>query len=174
MEMLLVGGLAVASTLDWKYRKIPNWLTLSLIITALFFHTFSGGADGFFQSLLGFFAGIALLYIPFALGGMGGGDVKLMGAIGAWVGPVAALHVFLLSAVIGAFFSLGEAIRQKRFKATMKSLKERLLFTFLSRKVLPEDQLSFSENPVRIPYALSLTVGALWVQYGGGIGLWTF
>ena len=92
--------------LDLKCRRIPNWLTLPAILTGLVLHTWLSGRDGFFFSASGLAIGIGLLILPFAMGGMGGGDVKLLGAIGALTGPVVVLKVFFVSAVLGLVVSL--------------------------------------------------------------------
>lgn len=174
MNILLGISLGLASTLDLKYRRIPNWLTLAIAIIFITFNSVTLGFDGFIHSVTGLLAGIALLWIPFALGGMGGGDVKLLGAIGAGIGPVAVLHVFLWSAVFGAIFSIVESIRQKRLKTTLKNVKERLLLILLRQKFVAEKDVQCSQKPIYIPYAISLSLGTILVHYFGGGGLWTF
>jgi prepilin peptidase CpaA len=91
---------------DLKHRRIPNWLTLPAILTGLALHVLLSGRDGFFFSATGLAIGIGLLILPFAMGGMGAGDVKLLGAIGSFVGPVMTLRIFLVSAVLGLAASL--------------------------------------------------------------------
>ncbi|MBL0715190.1 MAG: prepilin peptidase [Desulfosarcina sp.] len=57
-------------------------------------------------ALTGLFTGSGLLLVFFLMGGMGGGDVKLMAALGAWLGPVATLNLFVLTAAAGAILAL--------------------------------------------------------------------
>lgn len=88
---------AVAITTDLRSRRIPNWLTVAGAIAGLFFHFFTQGTAGVWFSLSGFGVGFGLLFVLWCIGGGGGGDVKLMGAVGTWMGPVHTLVVFFLS-----------------------------------------------------------------------------
>src|SRR3954467_9492118 len=85
VPMLLLLTWAVA--VDVRCRRIPNWLTASLVMTGLTQSTLIFGALSPAQSVCGMLAGFGLTFIFFALGPMGGGDVKLYAGIGAWVGP---------------------------------------------------------------------------------------
>ena len=92
-----------AAIWDFRQNRIPNWLTLSAIPAGILWNTFSGGFAGFQASLGGFAVGFGLLFILFAIGGGGGGDVKLMGALGAWVGVQTTITVFILAAIMILF-----------------------------------------------------------------------
>ena len=91
---------ATAAVSDWRTRKLPNWLTLPTFLLAILFHAITGGWSGVALSLLGFATGFGILLVLWLIGGGGGGDVKLMGALGAWLGPTLTLQVFLVSAVL--------------------------------------------------------------------------
>lgn len=97
---------ALAAVWDFRQRRIPNWLTLSAIPLGVFWNTWAGGLAGLQSSLAGFAVGFGLLFILFAIGGGGGGDVKLMGALGAWVGMQTTITVFVLASVIIFFLLL--------------------------------------------------------------------
>ncbi|QDT12343.1 A24 family peptidase [Planctomycetes bacterium K23_9] len=88
----------IALVTDLKNRRIPNWLTVSSAIAGLAWHAWSGGLAGVGTSLGGFATGFGLLLLLWAIGGGGGGDVKLMGAVGAWLGAFPTLLVFVGSA----------------------------------------------------------------------------
>jgi prepilin peptidase CpaA len=90
---------SVAVVTDLKSRQIPNWLTVSSFALALIFHLFTGGWSGLLLSIGGFATGFGILLVLWLIGGGGGGDVKLMGAIGAWVGPVPTVMIFVGSTV---------------------------------------------------------------------------
>jgi prepilin peptidase CpaA len=64
------------------------------------------GLNGFFLSIAGLFLGVAVLIIFHFLGGMGGGDVKLMGAVGAFLGPKGVFIAFLATALVGGMYAL--------------------------------------------------------------------
>jgi len=88
---------AVAMATDLRHRRIPNWLTVSSALLGLVFHGATQGWQGIGQSLGGFAVGFGILLVLWLIGGGGGGDVKLMGAIGAWLGPKYTFGVFVLS-----------------------------------------------------------------------------
>ena len=93
---------------DLRTRRLPNWLTVPAFLAALVFHTATGGWTGLGQALGGFAIGFGILFVLWLIGGGGGGDVKLMGALGAWLGPIPILIVFALSTmfvVLGMVFT---------------------------------------------------------------------
>ncbi len=97
----------IALVWDLRTRRIPNWLTVSAFAAALVFHTATTGWSGLGTSLAGFGAGFGLLLILWLVGGGGGGDVKLMGALGAWLGAPLIMIVFLGSAIVAFVMLLG-------------------------------------------------------------------
>ena len=105
MEIDLVSILAVvvasciAVSIDLRTRRIPNWLTVSTFVLGLGYHIATSGFDGFILSLAGFATGFGILLILWLMGSGGGGDVKLMGAIGAWLGAYPTLLIFIGSAI---------------------------------------------------------------------------
>lgn len=100
-------GIAVLMTIavfiDVKTRRIPNWLTVSAFVAGLVFHTVTNGWEGLGFAVAGFGVGFGILLVLWLIGGGGGGDVKLMGAVGAWVGPLCTLFIFLGSTVFAVF-----------------------------------------------------------------------
>lgn len=90
---------AAAVVTDLRSLRIPNWLTVPSFAIAVLFHVCVGGWTGLQLSLLGFATGFGILFLLWVIGGGGGGDVKLMGAIGAWVGALPVLAIFIGSAV---------------------------------------------------------------------------
>lgn len=91
---------------DTFHGEIPNPLNLSLILSAALYHGLTSGASGVGTALLGLLLGGALLFIPYLLGGTGGGDVKTLAALGALLGPVAIFQMFLYTALIGGGLAL--------------------------------------------------------------------
>ncbi len=89
----------IAVIIDVRVRRIPNWLTVSAFALGVVFHTVAHGWSGLWFSMAGFAVGFAILYVLWLIGGGGGGDVKLMGAVGAWSGPLFTLLIFLGSAI---------------------------------------------------------------------------
>ncbi len=111
VEIVLKGG-AVASMglgaiADIRGRRIPNLITLGGAVIGLAVNTLVHQQQGAVSSLTGWAAGVALLAIPFVLGGLGAGDVKLLALAGAWGGPSFALYTFLFGAIVGGVVAVG-------------------------------------------------------------------
>jgi prepilin peptidase CpaA len=104
----VLGCAAVAS--DLRRGTIPNWLTAGGVTAGLACGLASEGARGLGWAAAGAVAGFALFFAMHALGGMGGGDVKLMAAFGALLGPSGILMCALLAAVAGGLLAAASAI----------------------------------------------------------------
>lgn len=91
---------------DLKTGKIPNKLTFSAIAAGIVLNTCFHGFGGLIFSLKGFAAGICLLLIPYLMGGMGAGDVKFLGAIGALQGSYFVFITMLAAGLAGGAISL--------------------------------------------------------------------
>ena len=99
--------LLIAAAWDIRFKRIPNWLTYPSMIVALSYHFISGGVEGFLFSLGGAVAGMAILIIPYLMRGMGAGDVKLVGVVGAFLGVGKMFVALLWTAVVGGFYAIG-------------------------------------------------------------------
>lgn len=102
IRSILAAVLIAAVIIDLKERRIPNWLTLPSLAVGLALQAARGGGEGLAAGLAGAAAGAALLALPFALGWMGGGDIKLLAAIGAFMGaPFTVLTLLFACAAAG-------------------------------------------------------------------------
>jgi prepilin peptidase CpaA len=110
----LLAALLWAAIGDIRSRRIRNELTFSLLLCGLLQSFFAFHTVSPWYSLAGFGVGFGLTFVLFVMGAIGGGDVKLLAAIGAWVGPVAIFLIFAAEAVIGLFIVLFQSYRQKR------------------------------------------------------------
>lgn len=106
LKYCLPALLLSASALDLLYSRIPNLLTYPFMVGGILYHAFMTGFEGFIFSLEGLGLGIALLLAFYLAGGMGAGDVKLMGAIGSFLGPAGVFKAFLISAIIGGLYAV--------------------------------------------------------------------
>jgi prepilin peptidase CpaA len=102
--------LAVATFTDLRSRRIPNWLVLPFLVAGLVVPAWLHGWHGFGQSLEGFGLGAAVFGVLSWIGGMGMGDVKLVAAIGAWIGPQQLLFAMVITAMAGGLIALAVAI----------------------------------------------------------------
>ena len=108
LPLIVVGvvTLLAAWTDLWKF-KVYNLLTLPTLALGLLVSTVLGGWAGLGASLLGAGFGFGILVVFHALGGVGAGDVKLLTAVGAWLGPFWTVHVFIASALAAGVYAVG-------------------------------------------------------------------
>src|SRR5262249_32719666 len=97
-----------AAAVDLRHRRIPNWLTFTLMLSGLCLSwlQLSPAPGGFPSAALGLALGIALALIPYRLGAWGAGDLKLIAGVGSWLGPLALLETFALAAIGGMIVAL--------------------------------------------------------------------
>ena len=124
---LLIWALTLAFTiwagwLDWRTRRIPNWLTVSGLVAGFGVQTVIGRWHGALVSLEG--AGLALLVLlPLVLvRGLGAGDWKLMGAVGALLGPWGLLAFLFVSIMVTAVMAVAAVIYTRRVIVTLKNI----------------------------------------------------
>lgn len=105
---------------DLAKRRIPNAITLTGMAMGLAGHAVMDGGRGLAWSAGGLAVGFGLLLVPVLMGGMGAGDLKLMGAVGALVGPGLALEIALVSGVVGGLLALAVALRGRVLRAALE------------------------------------------------------
>ncbi len=110
----LGAALLWAAASDLRSRRIPNVLTFALMLCGIAQSFANVGTVSPGQSLAGLGVGFALTFGLFALGALGGGDVKLLAGVGAWVGPSAVLAIFAGAAIVGMVIVLAQALVQGR------------------------------------------------------------
>ncbi len=96
----------VAAISDIRTRKIPNKMTVPMCLAGLVYQIAFFQLNGLWTALIGFSAGFGILFILWMIGTAGGGDVKLMGALGPWMGGMLTLKVLFCSLVfvtVGTF-----------------------------------------------------------------------
>ena len=108
---------ALALVADVRTRKIPNWLNVTGFVTGLVFHGVTQGLVGVQFSLFGFATGFGILFLLWITGGGGGGDVKLMGAVGAWLGSPLTVIVFVFSGILTGIGQAGLLLMVKKSAA---------------------------------------------------------
>ena len=153
--------LAAAAVIDLRAQRIPNFLTLPSILAALIYYTLLNGTSGLFFSLTGLAAGIGALIIPYLMGGMGAGDAKLMGAVGAVVGARGVIIAFLFSAVIGGICAIMLlVIKRRNFNGFFRSKLESLKTLILLRQYIPE-AIPHRKRQPRLCYGLAIALGSM-------------
>jgi prepilin peptidase CpaA len=152
---------------DLRMRRIPNVLTAVAALAGLVFHTVFSAGSGAEFSLVGAGVGLALLFPAFALGGMGAGDVKLMAALGAWLGPVDAMWTAIYAALAGTVMAVVVGFARGYLRTAFANVWSLLVFwRFVGIRPYEGLTLQSSKSP-RLPYALPITAGlfaALWFR----------
>jgi prepilin peptidase CpaA len=154
-----------AGVLDWRYRRIPNWLTVSGMAAGIAVNTAMYRGPGLKSALLGALLGLGVL-LPFVLvRSLGAGDWKLAGALGACLGPRQLLSVLMGTILVAGIMALGVVIWTGRLKRTLLNIVH-LLAALLSLR-MPGHEVSLDDpKSTKIPFgvAMALTV----VVYGVG------
>lgn len=166
VDLILIFVLLICVITDIKSRKILNVITLPTIIIGLAYHLYSNGFDGFFFSGKGTLVGFALLLIPFMMGGIGAGDVKLLAGIGALKGALFVFYTFMYAAVIGGLIALVIMLRQKELIGFFKRLFYSL---FLIKANQGSLHLSKTEISPTIPYGVPIAIGTICTYLLGAI-----
>jgi prepilin peptidase CpaA len=109
----IILGCAAAAD-DLRRRRISNWISVSGIAGGLIYHTVRHGLRGLGWALAGTVIGFAIFLVVYALGGMGGGDLKLMAAFGAILGPAGIFTAALLAAIAGGLMAAGSVLLNRR------------------------------------------------------------
>lgn len=159
---IFVGAMLVlACVSDLRTRRIPNELTFSAIACALVFHLVAGGPGAAGRSLAGCLLGALLFFPMFALRGMGAGDVKLLAAVGAWLGPSQVASVALATSLAGGVIAIVMAMTRGYLSTAIRNLWM-LLMHWRVAGVRPLQQVTLqgTRGP-RLAYAVPISIGTL-------------
>jgi prepilin peptidase CpaA len=156
--------MALCAAIDYRSKRIPNWLTVPAAVSGLIYSALFPSGIGLLGSLAGFAVGLSLLLVPWLLGGGGMGDVKMLAALGAWLGPLGILIAFGLGSVLAAvgmivvlscsMLSSGFSTTRKRYVAVGAGTSAA---ASKSRRVLP----------FAVPMALSTWLVLAWLLIRG-------
>jgi prepilin peptidase CpaA len=162
---LVVGAIAVVS--DLRTRRIPNILTFGAASAALMAHTLVGGMGGAMSAAGGWLVGAIVFFPVFALGGMGAGDVKLLAALGALLGPRATVWVCLFTGIAGGVMGVLVALGSGYLSRALANLYGLLMFWRVSGvRPAPQLMLETHKGP-RLAYAVPVFAGlvtSLWLH----------
>jgi prepilin peptidase CpaA len=167
MPLLATALAAIAAFWDVRERRIPNWLTFPAAAVGLLLGMLSGW-QGFVFSARGLVVGLALLMIPYLMQGQGAGDVKLLAALGSFVGGLQVTRLLLLGLLCYPLIALFFVLRERKLELTLRRFV--ILFLKLAGMMftparLRAEQLALTDNPdeasVGTPFSLAVCAGIL-------------
>ncbi len=157
-----LGAFALAGAACWfdvRTRRIPNQLTFSAATAGLVAATLTHGGQGAVSSATGLIVGLALFFPLFALKGLGAGDVKLMGALGAWLGSWTVLGVAFYTTLAGGLLALGLIVKHRHGSQVLRNLWLLLMhWRVCGFRPFESLTLDTSAGP-KLPYALPIAAG---------------
>jgi prepilin peptidase CpaA len=171
---LLIPGTLYASWVDYAQRRVPNWLNAALALAGLTAQSLYFGGGGLGWGLLGLLTGFGLLIVPWLMHGMGAGDVKLMAAIGCWLGPWWTFWSFAVGAIIGGvvavvmIVSTGRTVHAITNMQTIRTKLKSLDTAFGEFG----GARTFGHTSQLLPYGVPLTAGTIGVLLAGYFGGW--
>lgn len=163
-SLALFTVLSICSYTDWKHRRIYNKVTLPGIALGLVLAGTANFPGGLWNALLACLLAFTMFYLLFALGVMGGGDVKLVAAIGALIGYPLIWDALFYGIVAGGVYAIAVLACRGGLWQALKNVTWFLFGLILWRKMAS----LHSEHSIKIPYGLCLAVGtacAYWLKY---------
>lgn len=151
--VVLAAMLAVAVYSEIKSHRIPNWLTLSGMAVGLCLG-YLQGMPAFWSSLGGLMIGFGFLFLFYVFGGVGGGDVKLMGAAGALMGAKLIQPALFYTALVGVCLAFMIVIWRRDLWLRIGNGMRRLAFWRKTTVCGP-----VNVEPVLVPYGLAIAIG---------------
>jgi len=152
---------AAACWFDVRTRRIPNALTFPAAALGLVAASVAPGGPGVSASVAGLVVGLALFFPLFLLKGLGAGDVKLMGALGAWLGASVIFGVAFYTSLAGGILALVLIAKHRYGRQAVRNLL--LLLTHwrvFGLRPLDALTLETSAGP-KLPYALPIAAGVV-------------
>lgn len=159
--VLVLALVGLSAFVDSRTRRIPNLLTFGGALIAALYHLLTSGPAGVWPSAVGWAVGIALFLPMYLVRGMGAGDVKLLGAVGAWVGPAGVLWAALYTVIAGGVLALIVGAARGYLREAFRNLSSLLVF-WRTSGVKPAPGLTIDDamGP-RLPYGVAIAAGTL-------------
>lgn len=162
LQIILGFVLLTAVVMDLRSYRIPNWLTFPAMASGVVLHTLFNGQAGLILSLEGLGLGLGFFLIFYVMGGMGAGDVKLMAAVGSFLGPEGVLTAAVVTALLGGLYAIATMVTHWGLRATVLHVKTMLL----TLAMFP--QAATARTPTsksQLRYALVIGLGTLLSQF---------
>jgi len=150
-----------AAVIDILTRRIPNWLSLPFLVAGVAISAVRGGVPGMISSIAGIALATAVMGVFWYLQGMGMGDLKLLAAVGAWVGPGQLVLALVATGIAGGFLAVGYALWHGSLGRALDSTAE--LIAGLPKQGLRPHPTIILDNVValRMPYGPAIAIGTI-------------
>ena len=153
----------IGAVSDVRAKRIPNWLTYGSLAAGMALRAWLEGWRGLGQGVLGVLVGGGVFFLLYLVGGMGAGDVKLIAAVGAWVGVHNILLTLVTTAMAGAGLAVLYMVSCRRVGSTIQNMGA-LLHFHLTSGIRPHPELNLRDpSTIRIPYGLAIAAGTLFL-----------
>lgn len=158
--IILLSGLAIATVIDIKQRRIPNVLNVSLAIIGLINSAIMSGWYGLGEHILAMAFGLIIFFIFYIAGVYGAGDAKLMAAIGAIMGFPFIIQATVLVIIVGGLISIVILIESVGVKQVFMLIGSftKALFTGTLKPFLA--QISNSKKHA-YPFSIAILIGSV-------------
>ncbi|MGH8568015.1 MAG: A24 family peptidase [Gammaproteobacteria bacterium] len=154
--------LVLAGYLDTRYHRIPNGVTFGGAVGGLVLQSYFGGLEALGSGFLGLAIGFALFIPLYARGAMGAGDVKLMAAVGAFLGPAATLWAAAFTMIVGGVMGIAILLRHRGLGPLARRYLTTLNFLVVTGTLNHDGPRDGEAAARRFPYALAIGLGTLW------------
>jgi prepilin peptidase CpaA len=144
--------------LDWRSRRLPNWLTIPGLVLGIAVHAGYSGWHGVLFAIEGAGVAMLLLLTPVLIRVLGAGDWKLLGAVGALLGPVLILFVLFGSILVSGVMAIFQIAYAHRVRETLRNMKT-LVHGFFAFGLKPNPEMSL-DNPARMKLPFGVAVAA--------------
>ena len=153
--------LTMATILDIRSRRIPNWLVAPFLVAGVVVGTAKGGVKGLGHSMAGIALAVAVTGILCWLGGMGMGDLKLCAATGAWIGFAQMGTALVATGIAGGVLALIWAVWHSSLSESLDASGD-LVRGFWANGIRPHPSLVLTNPAARaMPYAPAIAIGTI-------------
>lgn len=150
----------IAAVTDWRTRKVRNVLVFPVCLAGVIWQFMGDGVSGVQNAVIG--AAIPLVLFPlFVLRMLGAGDIKLLMALGAWLGLKDCGVLLVFSILFGGAMALGIMLINRNGKERLMKLWVYFKVCVISRKPLPYSDFTQLGKGEALPFAIAVLGGVL-------------
>ncbi|MBB5173477.1 A24 family peptidase [Texcoconibacillus texcoconensis] len=164
LDVVLIILLVTSVFTDLMYRKIFNFITFPTTLFGFTYHIWESGVDGLLFSGFGFIVGLIVLFVPFFLGGIGAGDVKLLAAIGTLKGASFVFYAFIYTCIAGGMIAMIYLLKSTRIKQVIARMIS--VLTLKTESSIKKNAEQYKQQT--FPYGVAIFIGTLCSYWLGG------